>query len=125
MLGTICALLAQSEAQPASRDGKKDIPEITFKNLSPPYKDYDYFQGSKNYVFQFNATSFNIINAWWLAEASTLVYAGEDFVRSRFEAAGLPEVKFFENQSTQCYERSGRRFKNEHRHSSNGLGTGR
>jgi hypothetical protein len=59
MLGTICALLAQSEAQPTSQDGKKEIPKITFKNLSPPYEDYDYFQDSKKYVFQFNATSFN------------------------------------------------------------------
>jgi hypothetical protein len=103
MLATICALLAQSQAQPTSQDGKKEIPKITFKNLSPPYKDYDYFQDSKKYAFQFSATSFNLINAWWLAEASTLAYAGEDFVRSRFEGAGLPEVKFFENQSTQCY----------------------
>ena len=110
MLGIICALLAQSQALPASQDGKKEIPKITFKNLSPPYKDYNYFQGSKKYVFQFNATSFNIINAWWLAEASTLVYAGEDFVKSRFEEAGLPKVKFFENQSTQCYVANNDKF---------------
>jgi hypothetical protein len=103
ILGSIGALLAQSEAQQVSRSERKEIPEITFKNLSPPYEDYDYFQDSKKYVFQFNATSFNVINAWWLAEASTLVYAGEDFVRSRFKEAGLPQVKFFENQSTQCY----------------------
>jgi len=103
ILGSIGAFLAQSEAQQVSQSEKKEIPKITFKNLSPPYKDYDYFKDSKKYVFQFNATSFNIINAWWLAEVSTLVYAGEDFVRSRFEGAGLPEVKLFDKQSTQCY----------------------
>lgn len=103
MLVSISVSLAHSQAQPTSQDGKKEIPEITFKNLSPPYLGYDYFQGSRKYDFQFNATSFNLVNAWWLAEASTLVYAGEDFVRSEFCEAGLPEVRFFEHQSTQCY----------------------
>jgi len=102
-MGCIGAPLPQSQPQPASHPGKKEIPEITFKNLSPPYEDYDYFQGRKKYGFRFNATSFNITNAWWLAEASTLVYAGEDFVRSRFSKAGLTEIRFFENQSKQCY----------------------
>jgi triacylglycerol lipase len=110
MLGTVLTLLAQSQAQSASPDGKKEIPRITFKNLSPPYKDYDYFQDSRKYAFQFSATSFNTINAWWLAEASTLVYADEDFVRSRFEEACLPELKFFENQSTQCYVANNDKF---------------
>lgn len=103
LLGTACALAAQSRCQAVSQDEKKEIPKITFQNLSPPYKEYHYFQGSKKYVYQFDATSFNLIDAWWLAEASTLVYADEDFVKSRFVEAGLPEVKFFENQSTQCY----------------------
>ena len=103
MLGSISTPLAAWEVQPGSQTGKKEVPAITFKNLSPPYKHYDYFQGAKKYGFQFDATSFTLVNAWWLAEASTLVYADEDFVRSRFRQAGLPEVKFFENQSTQCY----------------------
>ena len=110
LLGTACALAAQSRYQPVSQDEKKEIPKITFKNLSPPYKEYQYFQGSQKYVYQFNATSFNLINAWWLAEASTLVYADEDFVRSRFVEAGLPEVKFFEDQSTQCYVANNDKF---------------
>jgi len=110
ILASIGAFLAQNEAQQVSQSEKKEIPKITFKNLSPPYKDYAYFQGRKKYIFQFNATSFNIINAWWLAEASTLVYADEDFVRSRFETAGLPEVEFFENQSTQCYVANNDKF---------------
>jgi len=93
---------AQNDAQEGSQTGKKEVPVITFKNLSPPFKDYDYFQGVKKYGFQFNATSFSLVNAWWLAEISTLVYADEDFVRPRFEAAGLPEVKFFDGRSTQC-----------------------
>ncbi len=110
ILGSISAFLVQSDAQPVSQPGKKKILKITLKNLSPPYMDYDYFRDSKKYGFQFNASSFNLINAWWLAEVSTLVYANEDFVRSRFCEAGLPKVKFFENQSTQCYVANNNEF---------------
>jgi hypothetical protein len=110
ILGLISLPLDQNQPQAASSAGKKEIPKITLKNLSPPYKDFDYFQGAQKDGFRFNATSFDLINAWWLAEASTLVYAGEDFVRPRFSAAGLPEVKFFTNQSTQCYVASNDRF---------------
>ena len=44
ILGLISFPLVQNQLQ-ASSAGKKEIPRITFKNLSPPYKDYDYFQG--------------------------------------------------------------------------------
>ena len=73
ILGSIGAFLAQSEAQQVSQSEKKEIPKITFKNLSPPYKDYNYFQGNDEYPFREHANSFDLINAWWLAEASTLV----------------------------------------------------
>jgi len=89
---------------------KREIPEITFKNLSPPYKDYDYFKNHEELGFQFNQASFNLVNAWWLAEVSTLVYADEDFVRQRLGKAGLPQVKFFDEKSTQCYVASNDKF---------------
>ena len=60
-------------------------------------------RGIRNILFRSQATSFSLINAWWLAEASTLVYADEDFVRARFSKAGLPQVRFFDKQSTQCF----------------------
>jgi len=103
LLESISCNSAQNQSQPESISGKKEIPKITFKNLSPPYLDYDYFRDVKKYGFQFNANTFNLINAWWLAEVSALVYASKDFVKSRFNMAGLPEVKFFEKQSTECY----------------------
>jgi hypothetical protein len=101
--GGIIAVMAQDAPQAMPQPAEKEIPRITFKNLSPPYKDYDYFQGHQEYPFQVKATSFNPINAWWLAEASTLVYADEDFVRARFSKAGLPQVRFFDKIGTQCY----------------------
>jgi triacylglycerol lipase len=101
---------AQNDAQEGSQTGKKEVPVITFKNMSPPFKDYEYFQGFKKYGFQIDATSFSLVNAWWLAEISTLVYADEEFVKSRFKRAGLPEVRFFEGQSTQCYVANNDKF---------------
>jgi len=82
---------------------KKNIPAFTFKNLSPPYKDYDYFQNSEFVPFQPSASSFSLINAWWLAEASTLVYADEAYVTQRFSKAGLKRIKFFNRSGTQCF----------------------
>ena len=101
--GSIIAAMAQHEPQALPQSAKKEIPRITFKNLSPPFTDYEYFQGYQEYPFQVKATAFSLINAWWLAEAATLVYADEEFVRDRFSQAGLPQVRFFDKHSTQCY----------------------
>jgi len=101
--GSPIAVMAQDEPLSVPQPAKKEIPRITFMNLSPPYLDYDYFEGHLEYPFRVRATSFDLINAWWLAEASTLVYADEEFVRPRFSKAGLPEVRFFDKHSTQCY----------------------
>jgi triacylglycerol lipase len=89
---------------------KKEIPPITFKNLSPPYKEYAYFQHHALFPFQHQASSFSLINAWWLAEASTLVYADETYVRKQFRAAGLRHLKFFSKVSTQCFIASNNQF---------------
>lgn len=101
--GSVLLTMSQEMPPAAQQPVKKEVPLISFRNLSPPYMDYDYFQNVGRYPFQFKATSFNLINAWWLAEASTLVYADPDFVKTRFNQAGLPEVRFFDKQSTQCY----------------------
>jgi triacylglycerol lipase len=110
ILGLNCAFRSQVEAQKLSQPGKKKIPKITLKNLSPPYMDYNYFLDAKKYGFQFNASSFNLINAWWLAEVSTLVYADKDFVRTQFNKAGLQELKYFKNRSTVCYVANNDKF---------------
>lgn len=89
---------------------KKEIPIITFENLSPPFKNHEYFQNHKYFPFEYKASSFSLVNAWWLAEASTLVYADEAFVRQRFGDAGLKRVKFFDRSSTQFFIASNSRF---------------
>jgi hypothetical protein len=89
---------------------KKEIPEITFKNLSPPYKDYTYFEHHAFFPFQHRVSSFSLVNAWWLAETSTLVYADETYVRQQFSRAGLKHIKFFGKLSTQCFIASNGQF---------------
>ncbi len=82
---------------------KKELYKVTWDNIAPPYKDYAYFDDCQHYPFHYDTDSFNIVNAWWLIEAATLSYAEEDFVKMRFQKAGLPEVEYFTGKSTQCY----------------------
>lgn len=88
----------------------KAIPAITFSNLSPPYTDYDYFQNHQRFPFIFTASSFSLVNAWWLAEASMLVYADEAYVNQRFRQVGLNYIRFFNRSSTQCFIAANDRF---------------
>jgi hypothetical protein len=85
------------------RTVREVLPEITFEKIAPPYLDYPYFQGIDAYPFRPHADAFDMVNAWWLIEASTLAYAEEDFVRDKFQKASLPEVGFFSGESTRCY----------------------
>ena len=89
---------------------KKELPAFTLANLAPPYLEHAYFEGHDIRPFQADATSFNLINAWWLAEASTLAYADEAFAVKWFKQAGLDEVRFFDKRSTQCFVASNEQF---------------
>jgi triacylglycerol lipase len=79
------------------------LPEVSWETIAPPYLNYNYFEGSKTYRFRYNANIFNVVNAWWLIEASTLAYAEEAFARDKFLRAGLTEVAFFSGDGTQCF----------------------
>ena len=59
---------------------QKKLYEITLENLAPPYLDYTYFENSDQLPFRYNSNVFDLVNAWWLIEAATLVYAEEKFV---------------------------------------------
>jgi len=85
------------------RDPAKILPEITLDAIAPPFPDYPYFEGADIYPFRHRATAFDMVNAWWLIEASTLAYAEEDFACPVFQKAGLTDVKFFTGDSTQCF----------------------
>jgi triacylglycerol lipase len=93
-----------------SRFDSKPIPLITWGNMAPPFKGHIYFQHREHFVFQWDVERYSPVNAWWLSEASLLVYADENFAVPRFNAAGFDEVKFFSGHSTQCYVAANRKF---------------
>ncbi len=87
----------------SQRPEKRPLPEITLKNLRPPYPDYEYFKDHRSFPFNPYAERFDLVNAWWLIEASTLVFASPGFVTREFEKAGFSDVRFFSGRSTQCF----------------------
>lgn len=89
--------------QVSRRDPAKILPQISWETIAPPYLNYHYFNGSDAYPFRYNANLFDMVNAWWLIEASTLTYAPEDFVNEKFAGAGMTAVRYFSGPSTQCY----------------------
>ena len=82
---------------------RRPFPRITWENIAPPYKDYEYFKDCENHPFQYESNTFDIVNAWWLIEAATLAYAEEEFIRQQLEKTGLQKVEFFSGESTQCF----------------------
>ena len=75
---------------------KKSIPAITFKNLSPPYTDYGYFQYCRLVPFEYRASSFSLGAALSTLAADRLLNVqglytfgsprvGDDEFQKRFE----------------------------------------
>jgi len=90
---------------------KKMLYDITADNIAPPYNEYEYFKDCDQLPFRYQANTFDMVNAWWLIEASTLVYGEPGFVTETFQnKAGLTEVKFFEDITTQCFVASNDKF---------------
>lgn len=69
----------------------------------PPNEGRTFFEGCGDPPFKYEAGSFELVNARWMAEAAPLAYGDEDFVEARCGEAGLPEVRYFHGRSTQCY----------------------
>ena len=88
----------------------KEVPRITLDNISPPFDQYDYFQNRLFFPFESTASSFSLINAWWLAEASTLVYSDAAYAWQRLRQAGFDQVQFIEHYGTYCFIAANTRF---------------
>lgn len=89
---------------------KKEVPRITFENISPPFDQYDYFQKRLFFPFEYDASSFSLINAWWLAEISTLVYSDTAYIWQRLRQAGFKQVQFIQHSGTYCFVAANDRF---------------
>jgi pimeloyl-ACP methyl ester carboxylesterase len=84
---------------------KKPIPAPTPDVVLPPNSNHEYFADCDSHPFKFDATAFELVNAWWLAEVSLIAYADSVFVTPRFSSAGLELAgqQPFSGSSTQCY----------------------
>lgn len=89
---------------------KKEVPRITFENISPPFDQYDYFLNGHSLPFEYDASSFSLINAWWLAEVSTLVYSDAAYIWQRLRQAGFKQVQFIQHDGTYGFVAAHERF---------------
>jgi hypothetical protein len=80
----------------------KPIPPATIEELFPPNNNYQYFENCQHHSFRHQSNKFQMVNAWWLADASLLSYAKPNFVESKLQNVGLT-TQSFSGQSTQCY----------------------
>src|SRR5713101_2877051 len=82
---------------------QKPIPAPILGKLIPPDRARVYFEGCAQLPFDAQSATFNIRNAWWLAEASFLAYQtpGETLNASALGAAGY-QLEFISTASTQA-----------------------
>jgi len=83
----------------------KPIPPATLDWVFPPNKSFEYFENGSRHPFLHQAANFELVNAWWLAEAALLSYAEPGFAIPVFESAGfrVEGAQPLNGSSTQCY----------------------
>lgn len=83
----------------------KPIPAPTLDVIFPPNTDHEHFKDCASHPFRHDANGFELVNAWWLAEASLLAYAQAEFATAQFANAGLrlSRSQPVTGSSTQCY----------------------
>ena len=85
----------------------------SFEALFAPDKEYNYFDQIAQHPFRYNSNKFQLVNAWWMAEASMLVYVREhDFVSEMLNRIEFDNVVFFEESAkgTQAFVASNSNF---------------
>jgi len=83
----------------------KPLPtDLSFRGLFSPNTTYHYFKDAGIRPFLHTSNKYQSVNAWWLAEASLLVYVRDRaFISQALAQAGLPHCRFFENHCTQSF----------------------
>jgi triacylglycerol lipase len=77
---------------------RKDLPASTYDNLFYPPAGYRYFENAANFSFHPQATGFDPVNAWWLADAAVLAYEKEAATVTHWlQQAGLSNFQPFGN----------------------------
>ena len=70
------------------------LPQETVEGLRPPLPGYPFFRHADYFPFRSQVTDYSAINAWWLADASFLVYGSSDFILQAFRDSPLPDQGF-------------------------------
>jgi hypothetical protein len=70
------------------------LPTETIDSLRPPADPFPYFQHADRFRFEPEAREYSPVNAWWLADASLLVYGDAVFIERVFERSPLPGQGF-------------------------------
>ncbi len=68
----------------------RPLPPETVDGLRPPRAGFPYFAHADQYAFEPTAPAGSPVNAWWLADASFLVYGDSTFIDHAFNASPLP-----------------------------------
>ena len=72
----------------------RPLPQETVTGLRPPRQGFPYFANANRFPFQPDATEYSSINAWWLADASFLVYGEAAFIEDAIANSPLPTLGF-------------------------------
>jgi triacylglycerol lipase len=72
----------------------RPLPEETVAGLRPPLPGFPYFQHADSFAFEPHTETCSSTNAWWLADASFLVYGTADFIRRAIDNSPLPTQGF-------------------------------
>jgi hypothetical protein len=99
-------------------DGIKPVPTGDLANLLPPIDsytyvprvEYEYFEGCEQHPFKWDADQFEMINAWWLADAAMLAYSDPRVIEFWCKKAGFTEFDWFGGKSTGCYVATAERY---------------
>lgn len=72
----------------------RPMPVETLSGLRPPLSGFPYFAHADRLPFQPRAAEGSDVNAWWLADASFLVYGTASFAEQTLTASPLPAQGF-------------------------------
>ncbi len=72
----------------------RPLPPETVTGLRPPQAGFPYFAHADRLRFQPDATEHSVINSWWLADASFLVYGDAAFIEDAIAISPLPTLGF-------------------------------
>jgi hypothetical protein len=72
----------------------RPLPTETIQSLVPPLPGFPFFAHADHFSFQPGVSAYSAVNAWWLADASFLVYGTADFIEEAIARSPLPSQGF-------------------------------